>query len=140
MGKNPIHERMSQAFYELKKQKKMTMESFGEKAGLSKSMIINIIYDRIEPNERNLKLLCNAHHIRFKWVMTGEGEMFEELDEEQEFAFALGEMLFDERPSLKRTLMKVFMECTAEQLETLYELCKKWVDENSESEGENKNG
>lgn len=136
--KNEEHKRIAQAFYVLKKEKKMTMETFGEKAGLSMSMVRNILYDLVDPNDRNIKLLCNAHHIRFKWVMTGEGEMFEELDEEQEFAFALGEMLFDERPNIKRTLMKVFMECNEVEVAALYEFCKKWVDEQEKLEGENK--
>lgn len=137
---NDINKRIAEVFYFLKKEKKITQKSFGEKANLSRDIVINILYDRVPPNERHIKALCNAHHIRYAWVMTGEGEMFEELDEEQEFAFALGEMLFDERPNIKRTLMKVFMECNEEEVAALYEFCKKRVAEQEKSEGENENG
>ena len=134
------NKRIAEAFAYLKKEKGMTQREFAEKANVNYGVVTNMIYNRSKPNKSFLTLLCNAHHIRFKWVMTGEGEMFEELDEEQEFAFALGEMLFDERPNIKRTLMKVFMECNEEEVAALYELCKKWVAEQEKTEGENKNG
>lgn len=132
--RNPIHERISQAFYLLKKDNKMTQESFGEKAGLSKSMIINMLYDRIEPNERNIKRLCNAHHINLHWVMTGEGKMFEQLTEDEELACMLGELLSDEEPTFKKRFIKAFLELTPEQIEIFENFVMKLADQREKNE------
>lgn len=131
---NPIHKRISEVFYLLKSEKKYTMESFGEKAGVSGSTIKNILYDVVEPNERNIKRICYAHNINLRWVMTGEGEMFEQLTEDEELAGMLGELLFDEEPTFKKRFIKAFLELTPEQIEIFENFVMKLANQREKNE------
>lgn len=63
---------------------KMTLEKFGEKLGVGKTAI-----SKIEKGERALtdqmaKAICREFNVREEWLRTGEGEMFVQLDVEDE--------------------------------------------------------
>ncbi len=65
----------------LRKQKlKLTQERFGEQLGVSRSVIANIetnVLARPEQKEPLYRLICEKFHVSYKWLTSGEGEMFE---------------------------------------------------------------
>lgn len=60
----------------------LTLEKFGEKLGVTKTAI-----SRIEKGERSLteqmtKSICREFSVDYMWLITGEGEMFVESDDD----------------------------------------------------------
>lgn len=64
----------------------LSQTEFGAKIGVSIDVIKNIEYSRSNPSELLLKHMCEIHHVNREWLETGEGEMFEPLDDAAETA------------------------------------------------------
>lgn len=71
-----IYERIRQ----LRKQNlKISQERFGEELGVARSVIANIETNalaRPEQKEPLYRLICEKFHVNYRWLMTGDGEMF----------------------------------------------------------------
>lgn len=64
---------------------KLSQEKFGEILGVNRSNINNIEGNRLvkpEQKEPLYKLICKEFNVRYEWLMTGEGEMFNESQED----------------------------------------------------------
>ena len=73
-----IHERIQ----ELRKSLSLSRRAFGEKLGVSESVIVNIEFDRLkrpEQKEPIYKLICETFNVNEEWLKTGVGEMFKPL-------------------------------------------------------------
>ena len=63
----------------LRKDLSMSRRVFGEKLGVSESVIVNIEYDRLKrPDQKEslYKLICKEFNVNEEWLRTGNGEMF----------------------------------------------------------------
>jgi len=73
-----LHERIRQVrkFYGL------TLERFGEKIGLKKSVLSRIENGYSAPQEQTLRLICRVFNVSYAWLKDGVGEMTVEGDED----------------------------------------------------------
>lgn len=58
---------------------KMSRAEFGKQLGVSLDVIANIENERLarpEQKEPLLRLICETFHVNYKWLTSGEGEMF----------------------------------------------------------------
>lgn len=67
---------MNERIRQIRKSLHLTQKDFGAKLGVSRDVISNIEYDRVEPKKVFLELLCNLFNVNNKWLETGEGDMF----------------------------------------------------------------
>lgn len=70
----------------LRKDLSMSRRVFGEKLGVSESVIVNIEYDRLKrPDQKEslYKLICKEFNVNEEWLRTGNGEMFVPLKRNQ---------------------------------------------------------
>ena len=61
----------------------LTLEKFGERIGLRKSSLSQIENDINTLTDSNIKAICREFDVREDWLRTGEGEMFEQMTEQQ---------------------------------------------------------
>ena len=54
----------------------LTQPDFGRKLGVSRDVIANIEYERVEPRPVFLEHICTIFNSNLEWLLTGEGEMF----------------------------------------------------------------
>ena len=78
---------------EIRKSLEMTMEQFGSRLGVTKVAI-----SRIEKGERNLteqmsRAICREFNVSEEWLKTGEGEMYQQLSEDEEIAGIVSDLL-----------------------------------------------
>lgn len=95
----------------------LSQREFGEKLGVSRDVISNIEYGRVQPKKLLLQHMCQQYKINEHWLETGEGEMFDkspELDDK-----------FDEALSIFRSLRPEFQDYALEQIKKLAELQNK---------------
>ena len=62
----------------------ITQESLGEPLGLTRANIANIEAGRIAVTERVILSICKEFNVNENWLRTGDGEMFEQLSEQQQ--------------------------------------------------------
>ena len=59
----------------------MTRKGFGEKIYLSQDVINNLERGRVAPTELHIKAICEKFNVNEHWLRTGEGEMFNPVNE-----------------------------------------------------------
>lgn len=92
----------------LRKDLSMSRRVFGERLGVSESVIVNIEYDRLkrpEQKESLYKLICKEFNVNEEWLRTGEGEMFVALNRTQQIAQLTADLFKGEKDSFKERLL-----------------------------------
>lgn len=114
----------------LRKELKMSRRVFGEKLGVSESVIVNIEYDRLkrpEQKESLYKLICREFNVDENWLRTGEGEMFKKLNRQQELAQLTATLFKEEEDSFKSRLIMALAQLNEEEWELLEKISNKIV-------------
>ena len=93
---------------------KLSQREFGERLGVSRDVISNIEYERVQPKDLFLLHICQMYRVNEHWLKTGEGEMFDSDPEET------GK--FEEALELFKTLRPEFQDYALEQIKKLAEL------------------
>lgn len=79
----------------------LSQTEFGQRLGVSRSVIANIelnVLARPDQKEPLYKLICKEFHVRYDWLITGEGDPFIEDLPEDEYVRATAEIgIKDER-------------------------------------------
>lgn len=65
----------------IRKDKKMTLEKFGEKIGLKKNSLSQIENGKNELTEQNKKAICREFHVNYAWLSNGIGEIYNNIGE-----------------------------------------------------------
>lgn len=112
-----IHERIR----ELRKMEKLSQTKFGEKLGVSKDVITNIEYGRVEPKQLLINYLCKTFNVNKKWLLTGEGEIYEISQEEDSLGKALADISLSENEDLKN-IAKKLTQLNEDKLELINKL------------------
>lgn len=70
---------------QIRKRLGLTLEKFGEKLGVRKGAVSAIETNRNSLTEQMAKSICREFNVDEEWLLTGDGEMFVELPEEDEY-------------------------------------------------------
>lgn len=54
----------------------LSQREFGENLGVSRDVISNIEYNRVQPKDLFINHMCDFYKINPEWLETGTGEMF----------------------------------------------------------------
>lgn len=107
-----------------KKHLKMSMESFGEKLGVSRDTINNIELNRLARPDQKMslyKLICSEFGVNEDWLLNGTGDMFA-----QPATFCLDDFAAERgATSLELELIKAYFELDPEIREAVINHFKK---------------
>ena len=111
----------------LRKEKlNITQEAFGEPLGLTRANIANIEAGRISVTERVIIGIQDKYNINNEWLRTGEGEIFIQLDKEEEL-FQWAGKLQGVNDSFKKRFVKMLMSLNEDEWELLEQKAKELV-------------
>lgn len=96
---------------------KLSQREFGEKLGVSRDVISNLEYDRVQPKELLLRHICQLYGVNPHWLETGEGEMFDSNPADM--------AKLDEALNIFKRLRPEFQDYALEQIKKLAELQEK---------------
>ncbi len=65
----------------VRKSLNLTLERFGEKLGVKKSAISQIENGRNSLTDQMCKAICREFNVNYNWLISGEGDMFNQKDE-----------------------------------------------------------
>ena len=88
-------------------EKKMSQEEFAASLGVSSSVVAN--WEDAERRLKNgipdyqLRHICDVYHIQYRWLVSGEGEMMEEIDPDD-----LVEKHMADQSDFVKSIMKAF--------------------------------
>lgn len=102
---------------EVRKALKLSQRAFGEKLGVSRDVISNLEYNRVEPKTVFIQHMCEAYGINEHWIQTGEGQMFDDNTYDV--------VKINEAIEIFKTLSADFQDCALEQIKKLVELQNK---------------
>ena len=108
---------MSNRIKEVREALRLSQREFGEKLGVSRDVISNLEYERVQPKELLLRHICELYGVREAWLKSSEGEMFDRDPQEVE--------KLDEAIRIFKALRPEFQEYALEQLRRLAELQEK---------------
>ena len=111
-----MHERIKQ----LRKQLKINQSEFGSRIGLSRDTIANIEGNRIEIKDIYVLSICKEFNVNEDWLRTGEGEMFNQSDEDEELAAIVGRVLAGE-DEFRKALYRQIGACDQKYIDMLKE-------------------
>lgn len=110
----------------LRKDLSMSRRVFGERLGVSESVIVNIEYDRLKrPDQKETlyKLICKEFNVNEEWLRTGEGEMFVPLTKNQLITEFAADLVMEDN-----TFKKRLFEALAKLNESEWEVLEKLAD------------
>lgn len=105
---------------------KMSQTVFGERLGVSRSVINNIELNTLAKPEQKLsliKLICKEFNVNESWIMDGEGDMFISSDDAN---IEKLERLLKGENSLAKNLFKTFIAFDEEDWEALNRMIEKF--------------
>ena len=103
---------------------KLSQEAFGAELGVKRDVINNIEGNRLkhpEQKEPMYKLICKRFNVSYDWLMTGQGEMFEDLPEALIDELAMQYKLDD----IDKEIIHAYLELTDEEREVIKKYLKK---------------
>ena len=114
-------ETINKRFKELRIATGNNQESFGKCIGISKSGVSDIESGRRNVTEQHIIMLinCTDLHVNERWLRTGEGEKFIQLDKELELMEWAGRFLADESDTFRKRFIRMMMSLDESQWEFL---------------------
>ena len=106
---------MNERIKKLRKTLDLTQREFGERLGIKGNTIANYELGRNEPIDAVLSLICREFNVNETWLRTGEGEMFEELTEQQKILKYTALLLNDKDSAVANAIQTLII--TYEQLD-----------------------
>lgn len=118
---------INERLLKLRENLNLTRKAFGERLGVSDSVIKNIEYNVTDPKPLLIQQICKEFKVDRDWLETGEGEMFMPQTQDAAIIEFLSSVLSEEDESFKRRFVEmlsglddsgwIFLENT---LRTLY--------------------
>ena len=120
---------MNERIKELRNALKMTMEKFGSALGVGKSAISDIEHGRNNVSAQLINSICKTNwdgkYVNEEWLRTGAGEMFVNIDIEDEIAAMIAKIPNEPLGSFKRRLLGTLAGLSEDQWELLADIAER---------------
>lgn len=91
----------------LRKELKLTQKDFGNKIAVAQSYLTNIENGVRPVTDKIIKLICLEFNVNEVWLRTGEGEMLQKLDPDEELAELMGKISGSDNQFIKDTIISL---------------------------------
>lgn len=114
----------------------LTLEEFGKHFGVTKVAFSKIENGQRGVTEQMVLSICREFNVNEEWLRTGEGEPFKKIQRNQQIEAFINDILRNEPEGPKARLVAALAELDEKGWETLMNLARKMVSENSEEKTE----
>lgn len=98
---------INERFLQIRESLDMSRKAFGERLGVSDSVIKNIEYNVTEPKPLLIQQICKEYNVDKDWLETGEGEMFLPQTKDDALTDFFATILSEEDDSFKRRFVEI---------------------------------
>lgn len=96
---------MNQRIKILRKDLNLNQEEFASKLGIARSHISSIENGARTLTERTIKDICREFNVNESWLRTGKGEMFKEMNSDEELALLMGKIIGNDNQFVKDAML-----------------------------------
>lgn len=114
---------MNERIKKLRKILGLSQEAFAERIGLKGSAVSHLENGRRNITSQNINAICREFNVSEEWLLTGGGEIFEEMSRAEKAAQIVGAALGSDDDFILNTFIALGQLSPAE-----WELIKKFVD------------
>lgn len=97
----------------------MSQTDFGQKIGVTRSVLSNLDLGITTLHDPLLSLVCSVFNVRREWLETGSGEMFEQPDTEAPFYNAVASISNDDPGSFRKRFVVALAELDDAELDAM---------------------
>lgn len=112
---------MKDRILQVRKDRKLTQDTFADKLGLSKNFIWQIEKGERKPSERTVADICRIFKVNYQWLVNGIGEMYQ--DDDGDAQAIIDSVMTGDNEFAKKTLV-AFAKMSEEQWEVIRDLIK----------------
>ena len=127
---NEINKRIADAIAA----KGMKKSEVARRINVSPAFISQLCSGASLPSERTIVDIARVCCVNQMWLRSGEGEMFQAMNEDEELSDYLGDVMNDEPESFLRRLTLEMKNWTPEVWQMLEEICKRLATEKPDTE------
>ena len=124
---------MKDRIKKLRKTLDLTQQEFADRIGVKRNSYANYETGRNTPIDAIILSICREFNVNEEWLRHGTGEMFMELDEEDQLMEWAGRVLGDRTKSFKKNFVKMLMSLSEDEWELLERKAKELVNYGEEN-------
>lgn len=117
----------------IRKEKKITQVKFGEIIGVKGNTVTNYETGLRIPTDAVIKSICREFNVSETWLRTGEGEMFEELDPDDELMQWAGRVLASDTDDFRKRFVRMLSKLTLAEWELLAKMATELIENEKDS-------
>ncbi|EGT4205779.1 XRE family transcriptional regulator [Clostridioides difficile] len=120
------NETISTRIRKIRKDANLSQPAFGEKLGVSKDVISNIEYNRVEPKPLFINHLCSVFNVNKEWLINDVGDMY--ISAKEDMSSTLEEVFYKIASSKDKNLKELVInisELDATYIASLNEIVKR---------------
>lgn len=111
---------MKDRIKEVRQTYNLSQEDFGKRLGVSRGVITNIELNKVSPKPLFIDLICKVFGVNKHWLVTGDGEMFEDMDDDAKFELICTEIANSDDIMLKNAI-KTYWKLSAEHKKVVWD-------------------
>ena len=113
---------MKDRIRQVRKSAGLTQTEFGEKLGLTKSMIAQVETDKAKLSDRSVKDICREFDVNYEWLTTGQGEPYVIRSENQQLLKFFNETIQLEDENVKKKIVSALSQLSEEEWKVIEDL------------------
>lgn len=119
---------MKERIYQLRKALDLGQEEFGKRIGITRSSVSGFESGRRNPSDQTITSICREFNVNEIWLRTGEGEMFTEMELEDELMQWAGTVLAAESDNFKKRFVRMLSRLSENEWELLAKMSAELVE------------
>lgn len=126
---------MKDRIKKLRKELDLTQQKFADRLGVQRNTIAMYEMGKNVPSEAIILSICREFNVNEIWLRDGTGEMFMELDVEDQLMAWAGKVLGGQDSKFKRRFVTMLMSLSDSEWEFLEKKAKELATDETEKEG-----
>ncbi|MDD7390031.1 MAG: helix-turn-helix transcriptional regulator [Lachnospiraceae bacterium] len=120
----------------LRKKLGLTQQVFADRIGIARGNVAAYEVGKNAPSDAVISLICREFNANEIWLRTGEGEMFVEMDLEDELMQWAGTVLASEPDSFKKRFVRMLSKLSEDEWDLLAKMATELVNDTEKAADE----
>lgn len=119
---------MKERIKAIRNAKGMNQTKFANCLSMSRSAVCKLESGENNPSDQTIKLICKEFNVDEEWLRTGNGDMFIDMDLEDELMQWAGTVLASESDNFKKRFVRMLSKLSEDEWELLAKMAQELVD------------
>lgn len=125
---------MNERIRELRKSLGLTLEKFGEPIGVKKSTLSSLENGSSGITTQMIKSICLKYNVNEEWLINGTGDMFTEIDRDDQLMRWAASVLKDDSDSFRKRFVTMLSSLSVDEWQFLEDKARMLIDLRDQSD------